>query len=177
MRKTTGQLRAEIIDVVDAAMLIAIDGVVERGSVDVHVLSKADLLKFGRKDIQLCIKDLTSEDLQKYCAALAIPHVSDPCSCESMKVAILTAVPNERVSREALLSDGVSALRARLRDATLEHHATRSKHQLLREQQPGLLRDCAESMGVPLKQIKCARVRNKYVLLSSKLWRRTSPTL
>ena len=49
-----------------------------------------------------------------------------------------------------LWSDGVSAFRARLRDATLEHHATRSKHPLLREQQPGLLRDCADAMGVPL---------------------------
>ena len=175
MRKNTIQVRAEILEAVDAAMLTATDGAVERGSVDVHVLSKADLLKLGRKDIQLCIKDLTSEDLQKYCAALAIPHVSDPCSCESMEVAILTAVPNERVSREALLSHGVSSLRARLRDATLEHPVTRSKHPLLREQQPGLLRDCADAMGVPLNINKVCQ--NTEQVLSSELWRRTSPTL
>ena len=63
-------------------MLNATDGAVERGSVDVHVLSKADLLELERSHIQLLIKDLTSEDLQNYCAALAIPHVSDPFLCE-----------------------------------------------------------------------------------------------
>ena len=143
-------------------MLDAADGVAEGGSVDVHLLSKAALLELGRHNIQLHIKDLKSDDLQKYCAALALPHVSDPsCSdlfcCEKMKVAILEAVPNERVSREALLSDGVSALRTRLRDATLEHHAKGSAHPLLREQQPGLLRDCAKAMGVPLAIKKSAQ--------------------
>ena len=86
-------------------MLDAADGAAEGGSVDVHLLSKAALLELGRHNIQLHIKDLKSEDLQKYCAALALPHASDPSYCEKMKVAILEAVPNERVSCEALLSE------------------------------------------------------------------------
>ena len=57
-----------------------------------------------------------------------------------MKVAILEAVPDERVSREALALDGVSALRSRLRDATLVHQSNESAHPLLREQEPGLQR-------------------------------------
>ena len=68
-------------------MLDAADGVAEGGSVDVHLLSKAALLELGRHNIQLHIKDLKSDDLQKYCAALALPHVSDPSCCEKMKVA------------------------------------------------------------------------------------------
>ena len=157
-----------------AAMLNAIDVVVERGSVDVHVLSKADLLKLGRNAIQLLIKNLTSEDLQKYCAALAIPHNSDPSCCESMKVAILEAIPNERVSLDALLSDGVSALKERLRDATLAHPSTNHAHTLLREQEPGLLQDCAKALDVRFQSKGLRKNTEQLGVTSWKLWRRTA---
>ena len=82
------------------------------------MLSKAALLELGRQNLQLQIKDLKTGDLRKYCAALALPHVSDPSYSATLKVEILEAVPNERVAREDLLSDGVTALQDRLYDAT-----------------------------------------------------------
>ena len=117
------------------------------------VLSKAALLKLGRQKLQLQIKDLEPGDLRKYCTVLALPHVSDPSYCAEMKVDILEAVPNERVAREDLLSDGVTALQDRLCDATWDRRScTGNTHPLLSERQPGLLRDCAKAMGVTLTE-------------------------
>ena len=59
-------------------MLNATDGILEQGSVDAHVLSKAYLVKLGRCRTQSFITELTSDDLQKLHAALCIPHVSTP---------------------------------------------------------------------------------------------------
>ena len=132
-------------------MLNATDGALEQGAVDVHVLSKAYLIKLGRCRTQSFITELTSDNLHKLHTALCLPRVSNPLLLEKMLVAILEAVPNEHVSRTALLSAGVSALQARLRDATLVRPSRKAPHTLLCEQMPGLLRDCAKTMGVKLR--------------------------
>ena len=132
-------------------MLNAIDGILEQGTVDVHVVSKAYLVKLGRCRTQSLITELTSDDLQKLHAPLCVPHVSTPLPRKNMLVAILEAVPNGHVSRKALLSACVSALRTRLRDATLVRPSRTVQHTFLHEQKPGLLRDCAKAMGVKLQ--------------------------
>ena len=111
-------------------MLDATDGIIEQGAVDVHVLSKAYLVKLGRCRTQSLITELTSDDLQKFHAVLCIPHVGNPFPREKMLVAILEAVPNEHASRKAPLSAGVSALRTRLRDATLVRPSRKGPHTL-----------------------------------------------
>ena len=91
-----------------------------------------------------------------------------------MKVAILEDIPNECVSFDALFSDGVSALKERLRDATLANPANNHAHTLLREKEPGLLRDGAKALDVRFNSKGFVRTRNNYVLTSWKLWRSTA---
>ena len=63
----------------------------------------------------------------------------------------LQGVPNKRVSREELLAMGEIALRARFEDATLIRKSPRDPNPLLREKDPGFIRDCAKAVGVQLK--------------------------
>ena len=159
------------------AMLNATDAIPEEAPVDVLVLSKPYLLGLGRCRIQSLITEMPSDDLHKLSTALCISQVSNPLPRDTMMVAILEAFPNEHVSRTALLSAGVDALQARLCNATLVRPTRKAPHTLLREQKPGLLRDCAKAMGVTLKVNYRYKSKNKYVLKSCKQWRRTCPTV
>ena len=132
------------------AMLNATDAIPEEAPVDVLVLSKPYLVGLGRCRIQSLITELPSDDLHKLYTAHCISQVSNPLPREKMLVAILEAFPNEHVSRKALFAAGVDALQARLCNATLVRPTRNDPHTLLREQKPGLLRDCAKAMGVKL---------------------------
>ena len=151
--KSQEQVRAEILQAVEAHIS---DLLPVRDNT-----TKAQLLKAGRCQVQSTIKDLSLEDLQKYSTALNIPYGSEthcrsrdddgaPPNLDNLRVAILRAVPNERVSKEALIADGVLALAERLQDGSLERQSSRMAYALLHEQKPGLLRDCARAMWVPL---------------------------
>ena len=99
--KRQEQVLGEIFQVVEAHLSDSLPG---RDNI-----TKAQLLKAGRCQVQSTIKDLSIEDLHKYCAALNIPYGSEPpCRSEyvgapsnldSLRVAIVRAVPKKRVSR------------------------------------------------------------------------------
>ena len=125
--KSQEQVRAEILQAVEAHIS---DLLPVRDNI-----TKAQLLTAGRCQVQSTIKVLSFEDLQKYCAALNIPYGSEPhCrsqddgappNLDNLRVAILRAVRNKRVSKQALIADGVLAFRERFQDDTLEQQSSR----------------------------------------------------
>ena len=116
---------------------------------------KAEILSLGKCDLQMRLKT------EKYvrgqngfvgrcCNALGLPLRRPDKSYYTaleLKNAILAAVPNLGVTKHDLFVAGAAAVAKRLQDATMSRG-----QDLMSENKPGLLRDCAAALNIPLRR-------------------------